>query len=72
MRRTVIALALIGSLATQPTLLDTFWSFFSTIWAESLGDEGCIGDPNGGCAPVPRPQSGEGCHPDGAGCPEGS
>jgi len=35
MRRTLIALTLIGSLASQPSLLDTFWSFLSSIWSES-------------------------------------
>src|SRR5215218_563121 len=30
MRRTVIALALIGSLVSQPSLFDTFWSLLST------------------------------------------
>lgn len=59
MRRTVIALALAGSLFTQPTLLDPLWSFLSSIWSESNTDEGCLGDPNGGCAPAPKPQSGE-------------
>lgn len=70
MRRTVIALALIGSLASQPSLLDTVWSFLSTIWSES--DAGCTGDPNGGCFPKPQPQSDAGCGADPDGCPKGS
>ena len=70
MRKTVLVLTLLGSLASQPSMLETVWSFVSTIWSESTADAGCIGDPNGGC--IPKPQSGEGCRPDGTGCPEGS
>lgn len=71
MRRTLIALALIGSLASQPSLLDTFWSFLSTIWSESA-DAGCTGDPNGRCSPMPPPESDAGCGADPNGCPKGS
>lgn len=72
MRRTLIALALIGSLAGQPSLLDTFWSFLSTVWSESHPDEGCGADPDGRCLPVPLPQSDAGCGADPDGCPKGS
>ena len=72
MRRTVIALALIGSLASQPSLLDTFWSFLSSVWSESNPDAGCGSDPNGGCRPVPQPQTDAGCGSDPNGCPKGS
>ena len=72
MRRTLIALTLIGSLASQPPLLDTFWSFLSTIWSESTVDEGCGADPNGRCNPMPPPEIDEGCGADPNGCPKGS
>ena len=68
MRRTVIALTLIGSLISQPSLLDTFWSFLSTVWSES--DAGCGADPDGRCRPAPQPDAGCGADPDG--CPKGS
>lgn len=71
MRRTLIALALIGSLASQPTFLDTVWSFLSTIWSEAASDAGCGSDPNGGCLPAP-PEPDAGCGSDPNGCPEGS
>lgn len=70
MRKTLIALALIGSLAGQPSLLDTFWSFLSTIWSESTPDEGCGADPDGRCTPAPQPRPSEGCGADPDGCPE--
>lgn len=72
MRRTLIALTLIGSLASQPSLLDTFWSYLSTIWSESTLDAGCGSDPNGGCRPAPPPDSDAGCGSDPNGCPKGS
>ena len=67
MRRTVIALALVGSLFTQPTLLDPIWSFLSSIWSEST-DAGCGSDPNGKCIPAPPPESDAGCGSDPNGC----
>ena len=70
MRRTVIALALIGSLVSQPSLLDTFWSFLSTIWSESNPDAGCGADPDGRCRPAPQQEAGCGADPNG--CPKGS
>ena len=72
MRRTLIALALVGSLASQPSLLDTFWSFLSTIWSESGPDAGCGADPDGRCSPVPPPETDAGCGADPDGCPKGS
>lgn len=72
MRRTLIALAFIGSLASQPSLLDTFWSFLSNIWSESTPDEGCGADPNGRCSPVPQSLPDGGCGADPNGCPKGS
>jgi len=72
MRRTLIALALIGSLAGQPSLLDTFWSFLSTIWSESTPDAGCGSDPDDPCLPAPPPESDAGCGSDPNGCPKGS
>lgn len=71
MRRTIIALALIGSLASQPAVLDTVWSFLSTIWSGSTADAGCGSDPNGRCIPAP-PQADAGCGSDPDGCPKGS
>jgi hypothetical protein len=72
MRRTVIALTLIGSLVSQPSLLDTLWSFLSTVWSESSPDEGCGADPDGRCRPVPQLQHDEGCGADPDGCAKGS
>ena len=53
MRKTVLVLTLLGSLASQPSMLETVWSVVSTIWSVSIAEEGCIGDPNGGCIPKP-------------------
>ncbi|HWM89823.1 MAG TPA: hypothetical protein VN493_03580 [Thermoanaerobaculia bacterium] len=71
MRRALIALALTASMLTsQPTLVDSVWSFLSAIWSQSSPDAGCGADPNGRCAPQPRIDAGCGADPDG--CPEGS
>ncbi|HWM92757.1 MAG TPA: hypothetical protein VN493_18480 [Thermoanaerobaculia bacterium] len=42
--------------------LSRLWSFLTSIWSET----GCHIDPNGRCAPEPRPTSwaDEGCHID--------
>lgn len=72
MRKTILALALIGSLASQPSLVETVWNFVSSIWSESTRDAGCGSDPNGGCIPAPPPVSNAGCGSDPNGCPEGS
>lgn len=72
MRKAFLALALAGSLFTQPTVVETVWSFLTTIWSESSSDAGCGADPNGGCFPVPQPESDAGCGADPNGCPEDS
>jgi len=67
MRKTFLVLALAAS---QPTLLDSFWDYVSSLWGESSPDVGCGGDPDGRCAPQPQPD--EGCGGDPDGCPKGS
>lgn len=72
MRKTFLAAALAAGLAaSQPALLDSFWTFLTSLWGESTPDAGCGGDPNGGCYPRP-PQSDAGCGGDPNGCPKGS
>jgi hypothetical protein len=63
MRRTLVALALAASslTATQPSLYDKLWSFFSSLWGESATKEGCGVNPWGSCSSAPQPQTDEGC-----------
>jgi hypothetical protein len=70
MRKTLIAAALSAAMLGQPALLDTFWTFLSSLWEESSPDEGCGADPNGSCAPPPQTDAGCGADPNG--CPKGS
>ena len=70
MRKTLMALALTGALISQPALLDSVWTFLSSLWGESSPDEGCGFDPSGQC--TPQPQGDEGCGFDPDGCPKGS
>lgn len=67
MRRTVIALTLIGSLVSQPSLFDPIWSVLSSIWSESNPGMG-----NGDPIPASPPEIDEGCGGDPNGCPKGS
>jgi hypothetical protein len=70
MRKTLTALALTATLISQPALLDSFWTFLSSLWEESTPDAGCGADPSGRCNP--QPQIDEGCGADPSGCPKGS
>lgn len=70
MRKTLVTLALAGALISQPALLDSFWTFLTSLWEESNPDAGCGFDPSGQC--IPRPQTDEGCGFDPSGCPRGS
>lgn len=65
MRRALITLALLGSLFSQPSLLDPLWSLLSSLWSEA----GCGADPNGDCPLGPQPQTDEGCGSDPNGRP---
>lgn len=81
MRRSLLALALAVPLISQPVLFDPFWNLLSAIWEDEgcIGDpsggcapsldEGCIADPDGRCAPEPQPQSDAGCIADPDGKP---
>ena len=61
MRRSLLALALAVPLISQPALFDSFWNLLTAVWGESSPDGGCVADPDGRCAPAPRPQSDAGC-----------
>jgi hypothetical protein len=52
MRKVLIALAITASLASQPGLLDSFWTLLSAAWSgtpapQPTTDAGCGWDPDG-------------------------
>jgi hypothetical protein len=70
MRHTFAAVALTASLLTSAlnpsTLLDSLWSFVTSLWsAPAQSDAGCGMDPNGLCAPKLQSDVGCGMDPDG-------
>jgi hypothetical protein len=61
MRNILVALALIGVLSSQPTLLDSAWTLLTALSGDTSPAGGSGFDPNGQCAP-PKPQPVEGPH----------
>ncbi|MBW8876428.1 MAG: hypothetical protein JF614_15785 [Acidobacteria bacterium] len=64
MRRALVAATLSASLlapmAGQSPLLGSLCSFLSSLWSGATADAGCGADPDGRCAPAPRPTTDEG------------
>jgi hypothetical protein len=73
MRRALLALTLAGAVAAgQAGFLDPLWSLLTSVWSESVPDEGCGLDPDGTCNPAPQTDAGCILDPEGRCRPQGS